>query len=335
MSEIFDFIKQIFAVPFGFTLSTFYSMTGNYILAIVFLTILFKLCFLPGTIRRQKNALKTKKYNLKINKIKELYVNEPDKIKQATQAVTAKENLKKGGLGCLGFIVQFIILIGLFNAINTPLSNVLNINDTIIHNMVTVMSDNGEDIEEGTNKTEIIILKNIDDYKETFLANGTLSESTLDEIVSFRDKFNFFGINLSYTPELTTFTALWGVPVLVLIIGMSSTLYSFLRIRKNNPSTKKKFTAVQALPFISPMLSFLFAFMFPAGVGLYWAISNLLSFIQRIILNVIFNPNKVELTAEEEAELAAIEFKPETNGPENVSDATNETNELPDTPTLT
>ena len=157
MSAIFDFIKQIFAVPFGFTLSTFYSITGNYILAIVLLTILFKLCFLPGSIRQHKNALKTKRYNLKIKKVKELYADEPDKIKQATQQITAKANLKKGNMGCLTFIIQFVILIGLFNAINTPLTNVLNVDDTAIHNMVTVMSENGEDIEEGTNKTEIII----------------------------------------------------------------------------------------------------------------------------------------------------------------------------------
>ena len=324
MSVIFDFIKQIFAVPFGFTLSTFYSITGNYVLAIVFLTVLFKLCFLPGTIRRQKNALKTKKYNLKINKIKALYANEPEKIKQATQTVTAKENPKKGSLGCLSFIVQFIILIGLFNAINTPLSNVLNVDDTTIHNMVTVMAENNEDIEEGTNQTEIIILKNIDDYKETFLDNGTVSESTLNEIISFRDKFNFFGINLSYTPELTTFNALWGVPILVLIISMSSTLYSFLRQRKYNPNLKGKFTAIQALPFISPMMMFVFAFMFPAGVGLYWAISNLLSFIQMVILNVYFNPYKIQLTAEEEAELAAIEFKFEPVETETTEDTTPE-----------
>lgn len=305
MSVVIDFIKQVFAVPFGFTLSTFYNITGNYIIAIVMLTILIKMCFLPGAIRQHKNVLKMKKFNLKVNKIKELYTEEPDKIKEATKTIQAKENLKKGNLGCLSFIVQLVVLIGLFNAINTPLTNVLNIEDSAVHNMVTVMSENGEEITENTNKTEIIILKEIDNYKETFLSEGTLTEETLNEIICFRDKFNFLGINLSYSPDFKTINGLWGVPVLVLIVGISSTLYSFLFRKKNNPG-KGKFTAIQALPFITPMLSFLFAFMFPAGVGLYWAISNLLSFIQTVALNTVFNPYKVVLTDEE---IAAIEVE--------------------------
>ena len=33
--------------------------------------------------------------------------------------------------------------------------------------------------------------------------------------------------------------------------------------------------------------------MFPAGVGVYWIISNILSFIQQVVLTNLYSPKKV------------------------------------------
>jgi YidC/Oxa1 family membrane protein insertase len=47
------------------------------------------------------------------------------------------------------------------------------------------------------------------------------------------------------------------------------------------------------MTFMSPMMSLWFTFMFPAGVGFYWIISNILSFIQQVILTNVYSPKKV------------------------------------------
>lgn len=305
MSIVFDFIKQVFAVPFGFILGLFYNLTNNYIVAIVLLTIVVKLCFLPNAINQKKNALKIKRTNLKLNKLKEIYSDEPEKLKQASKAVREKDGYKNGNLGCLSFIVQLIVLIGLFNVIYTPLTNVLRIDDTTIHEITSVMSANVEELREDSSTLEITILKEIDNYQEDLVGNNILSKQEFDEIVTFRDEYNFMGINLSHTPEFKEVTVLWLVPVLVLSVGVLSALYSFVFRKKHNPG-KGKFTALDAFPFITPMIMFLFAFMFPAGVGFYWAVSNLLSFVETVVLNVIYNPYKVTLTEEDECELLSI-----------------------------
>ena len=47
------------------------------------------------------------------------------------------------------------------------------------------------------------------------------------------------------------------------------------------------------MTFMSPVMSLWFTFMFPAGVGVYWIISSVISFIQQVALAYLYNPKKV------------------------------------------
>ena len=40
-------------------------------------------------------------------------------------------------------------------------------------------------------------------------------------------------------------------------------------------------------------MSLAFTFMFPAGVGVYWIISNIFAFIQQVALAALYSPKKV------------------------------------------
>ena len=48
-----DFIREVFAIPFGWLLSIFYNLTDSYILAIVLLTVLIRCALLPTSITQQ------------------------------------------------------------------------------------------------------------------------------------------------------------------------------------------------------------------------------------------------------------------------------------------
>lgn len=298
MNIIFDFIRDIFAVPFGFLMGFFYNISGSYILAIVLLTALVRLCFLPNTIKSQKNLLKTTRLNLKINNLKTLYANDEEKLKEKIATLKATEMPKRNNLGCItNFVIQLAVMIGLFNVIYTPLTNVLQIEDTTIQAMQSAMPAVVESVGEDSNMLEIALLSETENYKEALISNNILTEQKLSDIITFRENYTFLGIDLSLSPELTELNALWLIPLLVLAIGLTSTLYSHIRNKKRNPGTGK-FTVTDGIPFISPLMLFAFTFMFPAGVGLYWAFSNLLSFIQTVALNIIYNPDKITLSDE-------------------------------------
>ena len=302
MHAIFEFIGNIFAVPFGFVLSFFYNLTGSYILSIILLTVLVKLCLLPFSLKQQKSLIVKARINLKKDEIKKRYANDEQKAIKATQALYKNEQTGKQGMGCLTFIIQLCVMIGLFNIIYVPLTSVLRFSTQTIETMKNILQPLVSSIADDSNMLQIELLKEAHNYKDALIEGGALTQESFNELSLFHDKFKFMGLDLSLTPEFTQLNALWLIPILVLTIGLCSGIYSYIRGRKHDPY-KGKYTAIDAIVFITPMISFLFTFMFPAGVGLYWAISNLLSFIQTIILNIIYNPHKVTLSDEEKESL--------------------------------
>lgn len=50
-------IYEILGIPFGFVISLFYAMTDNYLLSIVCLMIIVKLCLLPSSVKQQRLRL--------------------------------------------------------------------------------------------------------------------------------------------------------------------------------------------------------------------------------------------------------------------------------------
>lgn len=308
MTAIFDFIRQVLAVPFGFILSLLYNITNNYILAIILLTVLIKCCFLPSTVMQRKSQLKTKAHKEKIKLVEAKYSDNPEKKEEQLKKLKEQEPTQKGGLGCLSTIIHFVVMIGLFGVIYTPLSNVLNINDTAITEMQSIMAEAIEENSDGDSMIEIALMDEVENHKEELLANNVLTKEKINEIISFKERYNFFGIDLAGNPELVTFNELWIIPILVFLTSALLPLQAYLKRRKQYPE-KAKFPPIEALPFLPPMMMFLFTFIFSAGVGLYWAISNLLSFIETLVLNMVFNLEKMNISIdnleEEQEELPA------------------------------
>ena len=62
---------------------------------------------------------------------------------------------------------------------------------------------------------------------------------------------------------------------------------------------------MKGLMYVMPLFSLIFSFQIPAGVGLYWLISNVLSYGQSMYMNKKFNPQ--EMAEKARAEQAALE----------------------------
>lgn len=305
MNVVFDFIRQIFAVPMGFILNLFYTMTGNYIWAIVLLTVVVKLSFLPAVIKRQKGQVDTAVLNEKIKQLKAQYADDPEALKKETKALRDREGGTKANIGCLTSIVQFVVLIGLFNVIYTPLTNVLGVEKATISKMEVIMEEAIENSNLGSNMLEITLMKEAGNFKDVLLEGDILTESELTEIVSLGEQYMFVGIDLAKAPSFKEVDELWLVPLFVLASGLLTPVYGFIRRRRLNPSLKK-FAAIEAVPIIPPMIMFVFAYMFSAGIGLYWTLSTTLSFVQMVILHRVYNPAKAvaALKAKEEQDEA-------------------------------
>lgn len=286
-------IRDILAVPFGFALSLFYNLTDSYILAIVLLTVIIRAALLPTSISQQKNSAKQVRLNTKVNKIKQKYAGNQQKIQEETQALYQREGFGAANMGCAPLAIQMIVMIGLYGVIYTPLSSVLRFGDDTIEKIKTAMNivvETGKNSANNSRMVELQILGKVEEFAEKL--SGVIDSEQITELLDFKERFTIFGLDLSVTPNYKEPGVIWIIPILAFVTAMASSLYMYARQRKQNPTMAKNPT-MGCMTFMSPMMSLWFTFMFPAGVGFYWIISNILSFVQQVVLTNVYSPKKV------------------------------------------
>ena len=287
MGFIRELLTPIFALPLYF----FYNLTGSYILAIVLLTVIIRCALLPASISQQKNSAKQTRLTTKVNKIKQKYAGNQQKIQEETQALYQREGFGAANMGCMPLLIQMIVMIGLYGVIYTPLSSVLRFSDETIEKLKTLMEIKAQEkATRGSNMYELQILGKFEDYAEKL--SSVLDEGQIAGLFEFKERFTVFGLDLSVTPDKSNPDAFWLIPILAFVTAMASSLYMYARQRKQNPEMAKN-PSMGCMTFMSPFMSLIFTFMFPAGVGFYWIISNILSFIQQVILTNVYSPKKV------------------------------------------
>ena len=287
MGFIRELLTPIFALPLYF----FYNLTGSYILAIVLLTVIIRCALLPTSISQQKNSAKQTRLTTKVNKIKQKYAGNQQKIQEETQALYQREGFGAANMGCMPLMIQMIVMIGLYGVIYTPLSSVLRFGDDTIEKLRTLMEIKvQEKATRGSNMYELQILGKFEEYAEKL--PDVLDKGQIADLFEFKERFTIFGLDLSATPNAKEPGLIWIIPILAFITAMASSVYMYARQRKQNPDMAKNPT-MGCMTFMSPMMSLWFTFMFPAGVGFYWIISNILSFIQQVILTNVYSPRKV------------------------------------------
>ena len=288
-----EFIRDVFAIPFGWLLSIFYNLTDSYILAIVLLTVLIRCALLPTSISQQKNTAKQTRLNTKVNKIRQKYAGNQQKIQEETQALYQREGFGAANMGCMPLMIQMIVMIGLYGVIYTPLSSVLRFGDDTIEKIKTAMNivvETGKNNANNSRMVELQILGKVEEFADKL--SGVIDSEQVTELLDFKERFTVFGLDLSLTPNPKEPGIIWIIPILAFVTAMASSLYMYARQRKQNPTMAKNPT-MGCMTFMSPMMSLWFTFMFPAGVGFYWIISNILSFIQQVILTNVYSPKKV------------------------------------------
>lgn len=286
-----EFIREILASVFAFPLRFFYNITDSYILAIVLLTVLVRALLLPASISQQKNSAKQVRLNTKVNKIRQKYQGNQQKIQEETQALYQREGFGAANMGCAPMLIQFIVMIGLYEVIHTPLSSVLNFGNGIIEKMQTALNITADAASKNSSRMiELNILGAFENGKNAL--SGILNAEQVEALTNLKDKFEIFGLDLSITPKTNEPGAAWIIPILAFATAMLSSVFMYMRQRKQNPEMAKNPT-MGCMTFMSPVMSLFFTFMFPAGVGFYWIISNILSFIQQVVLTKIYSPERV------------------------------------------
>ena len=103
----------VIASPLFWVLATFHKWAGNWGIAIILLTVLLKLAFYPLSAASYRSMAKMKVMAPKLQKIKEQYGDDRQKLNQAMMELYKTEKINPLG-GCLPVVVQIPVFIALY-----------------------------------------------------------------------------------------------------------------------------------------------------------------------------------------------------------------------------
>ncbi|MCY3718841.1 MAG: YidC/Oxa1 family membrane protein insertase [Anaerolineaceae bacterium] len=103
--------------PFITLLTLLYSFLGhNVVLSIVVFTVLVRLAILPLTAQQQRSSKRMQELQPELKKLQEKHKNDREKLAQEQMALYREHGVNPFG-GCFPLLIQFPILIGLYQAI--------------------------------------------------------------------------------------------------------------------------------------------------------------------------------------------------------------------------
>lgn len=288
-----EFINNAFGSLMKFI---YYNLAfESYGLSIIIFTILTKLVLLPLSIKQFRTMQKNQEMQPELADIQRLYKNDKERMQEETMKVYKKY----GGsptAGCLPLLIQFPIIMSLYTVIRKPLTYIMGV--TSISEIATALS-----IPASNGMEEIGILRVLADAPDKLasVANYINADQVMD--------LNFLGINLGLNPSFNwgTISSDFGTYLPLLLVPLLTGLTTFLTSKvqsmgqKNNAlSTGQQDEAQMAannmsksMMMVMPIMIILFTFNVPAGLGLYWVISNTIQILQQLIFNMMLSKNKV------------------------------------------
>ncbi len=266
MKNAFDLI---ITTPLGYILTFIYSLVKNYGLTIIIFTIVVKLLLMPLLIKQQKSMVATQKLQPELAKIQKKYANDKQRLNEETMKLYQENNVNPAG-GCLPLLIQFPIIIGLYQVINRPLLYIMNLSLETIAKITELLGFSW------TGKSEIAIAKAMESNL------GLLAEKLGQDFSDLIINFDFFGLDLSMTPSFSRFDALWLIPILSALFAYLSGVVSS-KLSGNAQANDQ----MKSMNVIMPLMSAYFCFIMPSGVGIYWIMSSLLQVVQQVVITKI------------------------------------------------
>lgn len=284
MNSIFDIIN----IPLGYLFKGIYFLVNNYGFTIILFTLAIKLVLLPLNIKQQKSMKKMQSLQPRLAKIQEKYANDKEKQSQETMKLYQEMGVNPMG-GCLPMLIQLPILFALYNIIRKPMSYIMMLGQEQILKINEIIT--GKAGEFATlNQIEL----------------ATKLEASIDKLTGLVNKadiinFNFFGLDLSVTPSFGYISQHIEYILIPLLAGGTTYLVSVLstKMSGNTAANNDAANSMKTMNTIFPFMTAWFAISLPAGLGLYWTISNLFQIAQMYLLNKMLKVDVSALTDDE------------------------------------
>jgi len=120
LEKFIEYGWSIFAYPakgLQWLLNVLHSVTKNYGISIILLTVIVRSCMIPISLKQARTAAKMQELAPEVQKIKDRYPDDPMKQHTAVQELYKKHNFNMFG-GCLPVFLQLPVFIGLYRCLS-------------------------------------------------------------------------------------------------------------------------------------------------------------------------------------------------------------------------
>jgi len=270
------------AKPIAWVLAEIYSVVPNYGVAILVLSVLWMALISPLTLKSTRSMLAMQKLQPLLKKLQDQHKNDKQAFAQAQMELFREHGVSPFG-ACLPMLLPMPVFFALFRVID-GLSHTVKGPDPSIHCLTATC------------------------YDPKYLSS---SSRMFKDIVAAGGHINAFGMNLSQTAlsHHSNFMAALPFWILLLIMGATSYFQSSMMMSRNqaNQNNPQMQTQMRMMKFL-PLVFVLFCIRFPAGVILYYAMSNVCRIAQQDAM-YRFDPKVKALVVQEVREVEAKTYE--------------------------
>lgn len=294
-------------------------------LSIILFTIVIYLLMMPLTVKQQKFSKLNAKMNPELQAIQSKYKGKKDndsmtRMQQETQAVYAKYGVSPTG-SCLQLLIQMPILFALYRVIYAMPAYVGKIKEAFFPLVDKLIAETGSAEFIQTFKDSVMFNKqfsneaftsgNVEYIRNTFI--DVLNRASTSEWHSLAEKFpsltsditntvdtletynNFIGLNIGNSPSFIVKEAIASGAYLMVVAALAVPVLSAVtqwintklmpQMDSGNNSDNPMASSMKTMNMMMPIMSAVFCYTLPAGMGLYWIAGSVVRSIQQVLIN--------------------------------------------------
>lgn len=315
-------IARVLGIVYNALFNFIYSISpmNSLGIAIILFTLIVKSIFFPLLVKQQKSTLAMQKLQPEMAKIKKKYENKKDmesqqKMSMEMQKLQKDNNVSMLG-GCLPLLVQLPILYALYyifqqayvyvDVVGQNYDSITNIlmsvpvdlrlsalSDIIMNHKLTI------DVAQAADIKTLVSQLTMTDWNSVLSVIGSTYENQLLPLLETKTEMEYFlGVSLVTKPGLTF------PGVIIPIIAGATTFLQTYALNKNSQAqtgasaNDPTMQSMKMMNYFMPIMMGVMTVSLPAGLGVYWAVSNLFQALQTIIVSKALRKKDVKLGEE-------------------------------------
>lgn len=301
-------------------------------ITIVIFTLVTRLLLTPLQLSSQRTSRGMSKIQPEMQRIQNKYKNKKDQESQLQQSNEMKALYKRYKInplsGCLPLLIQFPLIIALFNVLREPARYITKLKDQY-ENIATDVAknvSNAPQLLEGfkkaisTNTRNEYDLSNVNDLSqflshlnssqwEEFLSKiSTEAQAILQPSLKIKEQFEMFlGVNLVDTPALLIKGGVWLALLVPIIAGASTYIFSKITMASSTAMQQPAVNAdgtkqvnstesmMKTMNMMMPVMTAMFSYTMPIGLAVYWIAGNVIMVGQQWFVNKIITKQDAKL----------------------------------------